>query len=823
MKQIMKRALWMLVCLMPLVCANAQTIVTVDGLQYSLSGAYASVYSAANDLSKQIIPKSIVYEGQTYTVNAVGNYAFCYSSSSYSSYSSGRYYYNQYVKEIILPNTITTIGSGAFYNSNITNVKLSDGVEDIRGSAFHGSSIISIIIPSSVISMHPDAFYNCDKLRTIVYLSATPPTEWTATSFTYVPSKKTYLEPSRSINNANVIEMISFSENTFTYTGKAPNVVWTNNMEGYTVNLAIPTLHSEVGTYEEVIPATFTSGEETFTAYIPYTYTIEPVKLTAKVNDASRFYGEDNPAFAINYTGFVNGEDEDVLTYEPIVSTTANASSAIGSYPITISGGKANNYTFEYEEGTLTVKKAPLSITVNDATKVYGTDNPTFSLSYAGLKNNETKPAWSTSPTFTTEATETSDVGTYAINVICEPKNYEATIKSGILNITQAPLIIGVRKATRPYCGKEPEYTFTYLGFVNGDDDDVLTQKPIIQTEATLTSNVGDYSITPAGAQAKNYDISYVSGTLNITQVPLTVRAVSETRNYGEANPDFSLVYEGFINNETEDVLLSLPTVSTSATFNSNVGTYDIRVSGGRAFNYTLKYESGQLVIKPVPLKISVGNYERPYNEANPRFELIYEGFVANDTEASLPSKPVVRTTATKTSDTGTYTLEVVGAYSSNYTITYQYGTLTVVKAEQTLEWEQDLGLLIVDDQIELKAVASSGLPVTYTMEEIDGAELYPAGRKTYLECKAPCEFVIKAVQSGNSNYFPTQRITKRAKIVQEDDYDKEKETAIEGVKAENENYAVRYNMNGQAIQSPQKGVNIIRYSDGTVKKVFVK
>ena len=32
-----------------------------------------------------------------------------------------------------------------------------------------------------------------------------------------------------------------------------------------------------------------------------------------------------------------------------------------------------------------------------------------------------------------------------------------------------------------------------------------------------------------------------------------------------------------------------------------------------------------------------------------------------------------------------------------------------------------------------------------------------------------------------------------------------------------------RYNMNGQQISSPQKGVNIIRYSDGTSKKIYVK
>ena len=32
-----------------------------------------------------------------------------------------------------------------------------------------------------------------------------------------------------------------------------------------------------------------------------------------------------------------------------------------------------------------------------------------------------------------------------------------------------------------------------------------------------------------------------------------------------------------------------------------------------------------------------------------------------------------------------------------------------------------------------------------------------------------------------------------------------------------------RYNMNGQRITTPQKGVNIIRYSDGQMKKVFIK
>ncbi len=51
--------------------------------------------------------------------------------------------------------------------------------------------------------------------------------------------------------------------------------------------------------------------------------------------------------------------------------------------------------------------------------------------------------------------------------------------------------------------------------------------------------------------------------------------------------------------------------------------------------------------------------------------------------------------------------------------------------------------------------------------------------------------------------------------------------TGIESIEAEDTEDAVieiaRYNMNGQQIDAPQKGVNIIRYSNGTTKKVFVK
>ena len=763
MKKFNKRVL-ILMSAMTMCVANAGAVI-VDSLNYSLSGTYATVSIASGNTSSIItVPPSIKYEGLVYTVKWVGKFA------------AGS------LRELVLPNTIEEIGNYAFsYNSYssttsvknpIKKVKLQDGLKRIGASAFENSLILSLIIPSTVIEFGSNPFNKCNMLRELIYLSSTPPSNWTATSQTYVPSKETYSEPSYSINNASIIEMISFSETKFDYTGKAPTPTWTNNVEGYTVSLEMPTLKSDVGTYEEVIPATFTKGIEKFTAYIPYKYTIKPVKVKAKVNSTSRTYGEANSNFTITYSGFVNGEDESVLTSKPLATTTANEKSAVGTYPITISGGKAQNYTFEYEQGELTVNKASLGVQVMDASKLYGAENPTFTLGYSGLKNNETVPVWTKIPTFTTTATKASGAGSYDVTVTCEPKNYEIISNTpGKLTITKAPLTVKANNASMDYCGTMPTYSYTYSGFVNGDTENALTTKPSIATEATATSNAGTYTITPEGAQSDNYDFTYTAGMLTIKQRPLTVKANSASRLYGEENPVFTVDYSGFVNDETKAVLDVEPTTTTTANIQSKAGTYDIRVSGGQAKNYTLNYQNGQLTITPRPLRAFVGNYERPYGQDNPTFIIEYEGLVGNDTGYSLQTQPMVRTTATKTSNVGTYPIEVTGGYSPNYMLSYGSGQLTIVKAEQTFTWSQDLTNLKVGDQVELQASASSKLPITFTADSENYAEIYKAGSKTYMECKKAGSFHIKAVQEGNDNYYSTQRINKEVTIVGEEEY----------------------------------------------------
>ena len=478
--------------------------------------------------------------------------------------------------------------------------------------------------------------------------------------------------------------MLTPDNHIFTYSADKPNVLWTNNLKEYTMDLSLPAFHIDAGKYTIDINADFyKSGEFQFGVELSYEYTINKASLVIKANNAERLYGEENPAFCLTYSGFVNGENESVLTTQPTISTSATKTSNVGDYPITTSGGVASNYEFVYEPGVLTITKAPLSATVNDATKVYGLPNPAFTIEYYGLKNDETAPAWSKAPAFQTEASENSSVGQYEVKA------------------------------------------------VNG--------VPV------------------------NYDLGDIAaGTLTVTPAPLTIKANDATRQYYSDNSYFNYTCNGFVNGEKEDVLSPKPTLTTTANRSSSVGTYPIKVSGASNSNYSISYVDGTLTITPRTLYASVGNYERVYNEDNPEFEVKYDGFVGNENEKVLITKATASTTATKTSDVGSYPINVTGGSADNYKFSYTSGTLTINKAEQTISWEQDLSNLKVGDQVELQAVASSGLPITYKMDSNDAAEIYSAGNnKTYLDCKAEGQFTIRATQEGNKNYYSSARVSK--------------------------------------------------------------
>lgn len=159
------------------------------------------------------------------------------------------------------------------------------------------------------------------------------------------------------------------------------------------------------------------------------------VAITAQ--SYSRIYGEENPKFEYAVDGeILNGTIE--------ITCAATLTSPIGTYPITITKGTVTNYNDTYVNGTLTINKAPLTITAKSYTIRKGDPLPMFEATYSGFKNNETSDILIKKPSYTCSAAVGSAPGTYSINVSgAEADNYDLLYTNGVLTVVERPMIPG--------------------------------------------------------------------------------------------------------------------------------------------------------------------------------------------------------------------------------------------------------------------------------------------------------------------------------------------------------------------------------------------
>src|SRR5205823_3948929 len=99
---------------------------------------------------------------------------------------------------------------------------------------------------------------------------------------------------------------------------------------------------------------------------------------------------------------------------------------------IKASGASDPDYTISYVNGTLTVTPAPLTITADNKSKVYGAALPALTASYSGFVNGDTPASLTTAPTLSTAATAGSHVGSYALTASAAASpNYTITYVGG--------------------------------------------------------------------------------------------------------------------------------------------------------------------------------------------------------------------------------------------------------------------------------------------------------------------------------------------------------------------------------------------------------
>ena len=262
------------------------------------------------------------------------------------------------------------------------------------------------------------------------------------------------------------------------------------------------------------------------TPVMEWKYTISSGKLVLTATPSG---GQVSKGSVVKLTTKAGGTTVSADIYYTLNGTTPSKSSTkYSSSGISINSNctlKAIAYKSGYETSNILTSNYTIddvTLTANSYTRVYGDDNPTFEYTVSGgsITSGE--------PTITCSATKESPVGTYDI-MISQGNIHNPNVQyvNGKLTVIAAPLTISAGNYTMRQGDPMPQFTATYSGFRNYEGEEVLISKPQFACEANENSALGTYKISVSGAEAKNYAIEYVSGTLTILSDEMTVSTIT--------------------------------------------------------------------------------------------------------------------------------------------------------------------------------------------------------------------------------------------------------------------------------------------------------
>ena len=402
-------------------------------------------------------------------------------------------------------------------------------------------------------------------------------------------------------------------------------------------------------------------------------------------------------------------------TGSAIVSDYAGA--AVGIYTtnvsgMTISGDEAANYTLSQPELIdATISAQSLTITGLAQNKVYGetlSDGTGYTeFTSVGLQNSETIGSVTVAYNDGEAATDAVGLYTDAIAISAATggtftaSNYDITYVEGNLTITEAALTITATNQNKIYgftLSDGTGYTdFTSVGLINNEnigsvsvaysDGEVATDAAGTYSDAIIISAATGGSFT-----ASNYNITYELGDLTVTQAALTITATAQDKEYGNTLSDGAGYTEftsvGLQNSETIGSV-TVAYIDGEATTDA-VGTYTDAIAISAATdgtfsesNYDITYEEADLTVTQAALTITADDFSKVVG-TNLTFagtEFTSSGLLNGD---EITSVTLTSVGAASTATAGAYDVipsNAQGTGLSNYSISYDNGTLTVANA----------------------------------------------------------------------------------------------------------------------------------------------
>ncbi len=450
---------------------------------------------------------------------------------------------------------------------------------------------------------------------------------------------------------------------------------------------------------------TFNANNYTIT-YATNLLTVNPAPLTVTGNNASALYGAALPTFGVTYTGFVNAQTLGTSDVggSPSLVTAATNGSPIGVYDITNSVGTltSTNYSFaSFVDGTLTINPLPINLT---GTRPYdGTNDADSSILTITTNYDGTNLTLSGSAVLTNSAAGTEAISDFSGLVLggTAATNYTTTNATGSVIVTTLPLTITADAQSKNYgvALSLGNTAFTVGSGLFGSETVTAVTLTSPGTPANASVSGSPYVITPSAATgingflAANYNITYVTNSLTVSAVPLSITATPQSKSYGQnvafASGSVAFTSSGLSNSETiGSVTLSCAGGVSNAPVSGSPYAITPSAATGGTFNpgnYLISYNGGLLTVNPALLTVTANDASVPYGTTNTTLTVTYSNFVNGEVlgTSDVGGSPSLSSAGLATnSPIGTYAISnSIGTLTStNYTFNLVNGTLTVTQ-----------------------------------------------------------------------------------------------------------------------------------------------
>ena len=384
-----------------------------------------------------------------------------------------------------------------------------------------------------------------------------------------------------------------------------------------TSNCTVAYSTSEDGEFSGALPAFKNAGAYTVYYRIAranyatvsgnFAVVMNKAKATVTANDAVVTYGHN---FAPSDDAYVTSD----LFGENIVVTLTceyRAGNKVGNYAIVVSAEDNANLDITLQNGSLSVTRATLEITLaSDNSVTYG-EAFDFSKVIADEKGRFEGDSLADLIELSTTYKQGDGVKANGYDIVCtlkDDKNYTLVCEKAALSVTHRKATIAVKTPDAVEYGEEAgkfEYEITGLY-----DSDTIACTP--SCDYAVGNIPGEYEIAVSDVlQNGNYEVETVGAKLTVTKRAITITAKDASVVYGDEKPSFEYTAnKSFVENDVPTI-----TFACEYTQGKNVGKYPITLVSSGADHYDITLTHATLTVTKRTLTIKFNDDNVAYND----------------------------------------------------------------------------------------------------------------------------------------------------------------------------------------------------------------